>query len=111
MNPNDFAIAPNIPAYCLAIVSDNPADAIAFFANSSILFDIVVNVTSTTFCTSCKSLPSSIAELVKSEIPFTTNTPAIRAGIFFKTEPIRPREDESLEDEEEVLSCAEETSF
>ena len=53
--PDDFSIAPMVDAYCLAANSDNPNCFFAFLAKLLLSSDILPNVTSTTFCTSCRS--------------------------------------------------------
>jgi hypothetical protein len=68
-----------VPTYLFAIVSDNPAEVMAFFANSLTLSDMVVNVTSTTFCTSTRSEPSSTHSF-----PNCTNLPTDNAQLHIR---------------------------
>ena len=84
-------MAPNVPAYLLAIVSERPNLVAAFCANSSTLSPMRVNVESTTFCTSSSSEPASIAAFPKSNIFFPANTaPSFPAS--FATDDMIPLE-------------------
>ena len=69
------------------MVSDSPAEVIAFFANSFTLSDMVVNVTSTTFCTSARLEPSSTHSLPNCVSFPIANAPPISTPIFFTTLP------------------------
>ena len=82
--PNDFAIAPYVPMYFFAIVSDKPNAFAASLANASTLPDMEPKVTSTTFCTSVRLLPSSIHDFPNATMAAILNTDANMAPTFFQ---------------------------
>ena len=82
--PNDLAIAPYVPIYFFAIVSDRPNAFAASFANASTLPDMAPKVTSTTFCTSVKLLPRSIHDFPNATIAAMLSTDARIAPTRFQ---------------------------
>ena len=77
-----FAIAINVEPVRFADSSDIPNCFIAVLANSSILYDILPNAVSTTFCTSSRSDAISTACLPKSNTFLTENAAAAAAAIL-----------------------------
>ena len=72
-------MAPNVPVYFFAMVSDKPKLSAAFFDQSSTLAVMLGNTVSTTFCTSVRSEPNSIQDLPKAMVAPTDNAAAIVA--------------------------------
>ena len=75
--------------YFFAIVSDKPNWVMASFANASTLADISPKVTSTTFCTSARSDPSSVQDFPNATIAPTLSTDATVFAILLKEFDIR----------------------
>ena len=81
VKPKALFIAPMVPIYCFAFISEIPNSVMAVFENSFTLSFMDLNAVSTTFCTSDRFEPNSRQLFVKAPIA----TPPSRPATFLPT--------------------------